>query len=105
MNALLTTILLLITTISFGQNHKFKNVDIYSKWIMGYQENPEPEKLFEAFKYGITNKKIANSKGRYLVTSFFGSIFRADSTVIKDFYDKIILVDTKNFHYGFIASL
>lgn len=105
MKVLFTFIMILFSLIGFAQKNKFKNVDKFSQWIMAYQQNPEPEKLFSAFEFGVTNKKIAEAGGRSLVIAFFGSIFRADSTVIIDFYDKVKNANSNNFHYGFLGSL
>lgn len=105
MKILCTSIFVLLVSIGFAQNYKFKNAEQYSEWIMAYQENPEPEKLFPAFEFGVTNKKIAELGGRSLVIAFFGSIFRADSTVITDFYNKVKDSNSDNFHYGFVGSL
>jgi len=105
MKVLFTSIFILFVSIGFAQNYKFKNAEKYSEWIMAYQENPEPKKLFAAFEFGATNQKIADAGGRALVIAFFGSIFRADSTVITDFYGKVKDSNSQNFHYGFVGSL
>jgi hypothetical protein len=105
MKHVLTLSLLLTISIGFSQNYKFKNVDKYGKWIMGYQENPEANKLFPAFEFGVNNKKIAENGSRSLVISFFGSIFRADNNVINEFYEKVKISSSPNLHYGFVGSL
>lgn len=91
--------------IGFAQKNKFKNVEEYSRWLMGYHENPQPDLLFTAFIYGVTNKEIGQSDGITLVISFFGSIFRTDGAIMMNFYDKVKTYKSGNIYQGFIASL
>ncbi|MDB5256791.1 MAG: hypothetical protein JWM14_1486 [Chitinophagaceae bacterium] len=88
-----------------AQKRLFKNVEQYSEWMMGYYQNPEPEKLYSAFEFGTSNKEIGQTGGRHLLIAFFGSIFRYDSTQIQVFYDKIKKKRTIDTHFGFVGSL
>ena len=72
---------------------------------MRYQEHPEPEALITAFKFGVANREIAAAGSRNLVVAFFGSLFRADSTLINLFYKEISRKNSSNLHYGFVGSL
>ena len=88
MKKFLIIILLGLTVCSFGQTKKFKGVDDYGTWIMNYYKNPQPNLLFDAFNYGIHNKKIAKAGDRSMIIVFFSSCLRKDTIMQQAFIKK-----------------
>lgn len=96
---------LIYVTVPRAQDLKFTDANEYGNWMMSYYKNPQPANLFEAFKYGVNSTEIANSGSRDLVLSFFAAIFRQDTLVQNDFYDRLKTEENQNVRYGFIFSL
>jgi hypothetical protein len=84
---------------------EFRNAEVYSEWLMTYQENPEPAKLYPAFAFGATNRAIARAGGRKPMVAFFGAVLRADSSLLPAFYERVAQAHPANVHYGFISVL
>lgn len=91
--------------IAFAQENKFKDVNKYSEWLMGYHQHPEPEKLLSAFEYGVTNEEITEAGTLPLVLAFFGAIFRTDDKVMTHFFDIVKISSSTELHYGFVGAL
>lgn len=98
---------LLIGCLSVGslRAQGFKNAQAFGEWVMAYQENPEPAKLYPAFAFGVSNKELARAGGRHLLMAFFGSLFRADSSLIPAFYERVKQSTAENTQYGFVGAL
>ncbi len=96
---------LIFSTLISAQDFKFNDATDYGNWIMNYYKNPQPDYLFEAFKYGVNNKEIADAGSRDLVLSFFAAIFKQDTLVLNDFYDRLKTEKNQNLRYGFIFTL
>lgn len=84
---------------------EFRNVQGYSEWVMTYQENPEPAKLYPAFAFGVTNRAIARAGGRKPLVAFFGAVLRADSSLLPAFYERVAQAPATDVHYGFASAL
>jgi hypothetical protein len=84
---------------------EFRTVQGYSEWVMTYQENPEPAKLYPAFAFGVTNRAIARAGGRKPLVAFFGAVLRADSSLLPTFYERVAQAPAADVHYGFASAL
>jgi hypothetical protein len=98
-------LLLTLSTYISSQDLKFNNAADYGNWIMGYYKNPQPDYLFEAFKYGVNSEEVANAGSRDLVLSFFAAIFRQDTSVQIDFFNRLKTETNQNLRLGYIFSL
>ena len=105
MKMLLTAFLVGCLSVSSLKAQGFKNAQAFSEWLMAYQENPEPAKLYPAFAFGVSNKELARAGGRKLLMAFFGSVFRADSSLIPAFYERGTQSTAENRQYGFVGAL
>jgi hypothetical protein len=102
----LTTILLLITSLcAVGQTSNFKDLQDYTVWMMNYYKNPEPQFLFEGFRYGVQSKAIANAGSRNLVVSFFSSCFRNDTVRQNALFREVEQSSHEDFIRGFGLTL
>lgn len=104
MKRFLIVLLLGLTFTSFGQK-RFKKLSEYESWLMHYYANPEPARLFDAFDYGVRNKKIAKDGNGMMVIGFFSSCLREDTVAQKSFYQKIADTKDENLIYDFGLTL
>jgi hypothetical protein len=80
-------------------------MDDYAAWIMNYYRNPEPHRLFDAFDYGVHNKKVAKADGNTMIVVFFSSALRLDTILQRAFYQKIGNTRDEDFIYTFGLTL
>ncbi|HEX5168228.1 MAG TPA: hypothetical protein VFW11_03585 [Cyclobacteriaceae bacterium] len=101
----LTIILLLISICSWGQGRQFKDLNDFTDWMTNYYKHPEPQYLFDAFKYGSSSKEIANSGSRSNLAAFFASSLRNDTTQQSFFFSQLKETTNEDFIYGFGLTL
>jgi hypothetical protein len=105
MKIVLTILFLALIVCSFGQPKKFKNLDDYEAWMMSYYRNPEPYLLFNAFNYGVHNKKITKAGNNTMIIAFFSSALRKDTISQLTFYKKIGNTHDEELIYSFGLTL
>jgi hypothetical protein len=101
----LTIIFLLTSICSWGQGRHFKDLNDFTNWMTNYYKHPEPQYLFDAFKYGSSSQEIANSGSRSNLAAFFASSLRGDTTQQFLFFSQLKETTNEDFIYGFGLTL
>jgi hypothetical protein len=104
MTKTLTLFILTFSSCCLGQTRKFSFKE-FDRWMMNYYKQPERGDLFNAFEFGIHNKKIAKAGNRTMVIGFFSSALRNDTLMQQAFYQQLKQTDDDNFIYGFGYTL
>ena len=93
--AFMLSFFILSASIGFCAGQDFKSQDELGRWLTGYYQKPEPERISPALKY-LSDTPLIESNAVMPTVAFFSALLKKDNAILKSVFDDVALNGSEN---------